>query len=298
VLPFFFQEMKRTISHLIPGTDAGNASEDGAFFTGKVAIITGASSGIGKAIALDLARRRATVILASRNGKELISVRDEIFQSGGKAIAIPTDVREEEACKSLVEETLNACGQIDILVNNAGISMNAGIGEVNTEVLRSLMETNFWGTVHCTKFALTHILERKGSIVGISSISGLTPLPGRSGYVASKHAMNGFLETLRVEYLHKELHVMLVHPGFTRSNIRYSALDKDGATLSTSPFNEEGLMSAERVAREVSLGLRYRKKNLILSTEGRLITWVYRRMPNLAERLIHWEMNDIDKQMG
>jgi short-subunit dehydrogenase len=182
-------------------------------------------------------------------------------------------------------------GGIDILVNNAGISMHANFGEVRLNVLKQVMDTNFWGTVYCTKYALPHLLERQGSIIGISSICGITPLPGRSGYAASKHAMDGFMESLRAENIPHGLHVMLVHPGFTRSNIRYQALDKDGHAQAYSPLNEDLLMPAERVAREVIEGIWLRKKNLILSPEGKLITWIYQRMPNLAERLIYREMN-------
>lgn len=168
--------------------------------------------------------------------------------------------------------------------------MRANFLDVGLDVLMKIMNTNFWGTVYCTKFALPHILKQKGSVVGISSICGITPLPGRTGYAASKHAMNGFLDSLRLENNSDDLHVMLVHPGFTSSNIRNVALNSMGQPQIESPLEEEKLMPAERVAKEVVSGIVYRKKNITLTTEGRLITWIYRHMPNLADRLISGEM--------
>ena len=259
-------------------------------FQNKVVVITGASSGIGKAIAREFAERRAIVVLASRNESKLRALESEFISNGVRAMVFPTDVTDEEQCKSLIEGTVNTFGKIDILINNAGISMRANFLDVGLDVLKKLMNTNFWGTVYCTKFALPHILKQKGSVVGISSICGITPLPGRTGYVASKHAMNGFLETLRLENNTADLHVMLVHPGFTSSNIRNVALNYLGEPQIETPLEEEKLMPAERVAKEVVSGIVYRKKNITLTTEGRLITWIYRHMPNLADRLIYGEM--------
>lgn len=267
-----------------------NSEDEQDFFQNKVVVVTGASSGIGRAIAREFAERRAIVVLASRNESTLKTLVSEFISNGGTAMAFPTDVTDEEQCKSLIEGTVNTFGKIDILVNNAGISMRANFLDLEVDVLKKIMNTNFWGTVYCTKFALPHILKQKGSVVGISSICGITPLPGRTGYVASKHAMNGFLESLRLENNTDDLHVMLVHPGFTSSNIRNVALNNLGEPQIETPLEEEKLMPAERVAKEVISGIVYRKKNITLTTEGRLITWIYRHMPNLADRLIYGEM--------
>ena len=267
-----------------------HTEEEQKSFQHKVAVVTGASSGIGRAIARELAERGAIVVLASRNESALSALMSELIRNGGTAMAFPTDVSDEEQCKSLIEGTVSAFGKIDILVNNAGISMRANFLDAGVDVLKKIMNTNFWGTVYCTKFALPYILKQKGSIVGISSICGITPLPGRTGYVASKHAMNGFLESLRLENCTDGLHVMLVHPGFTSSNIRNVALNNLGEAQIETPLEEEKLMPAERVAKEVVSGIIYKKKSITLTTEGRLITWIYRHMPHLADRLIFGEM--------
>lgn len=291
--------MKRSISTYV--TDRGwefpylrivreQTEVQSGVFQKKVVIITGASSGIGRAIALKFADKGAVVVLASRNEKALNTLRAEISHNGGSAMVFQTDVRKEKQCKSLIETTIETYGKIDILINNAGISMRANFRDVQINVLKKVMDTNYWGTVYCTKYALPYILSEKGSVVGISSICGITPLPGRTGYAASKHAMDGFLGSLRLEHNSDHLHVMLVHPGFTTSNIRNVALNSMGVPQLETPLAEDKLMPAERVANEVALGIINRKKNLTLTNEGRLITWIYRHLPNLAERLIYGEM--------
>jgi short-subunit dehydrogenase len=258
-------------------------------FRNKVAIITGASSGIGRSIALELASRGVSVMLASRTEEDLVTVQQEIQNFGGIASRYVVDVRDESRCRELVEATYKLFKRIDFLINNAGISMRANFHEVDMEVLRRVMETNFWGSVYCSRYALPHILETSGSIVGISSICGVTPLPGRSGYSASKHALDGFLESLRLEYRKTDLHIMLVHPGYTTSNIRHVALNKIGEPHDESHLDEEKLMPSEEVAREVVAGIASRRRDLVLTREGRFITWIYRRRPQIAERLLYRE---------
>ncbi len=258
-------------------------------FRKKVAIITGASSGIGRSIALEMASRGVSVMLASRTEKDLLAVRQEIEDRGGRASLFVVDVRDENRCRELVEATFNRFQRIDFLINNAGISMRANFNEVDMDVLRRVMETNFWGSVYCSRYALPYILKTRGSIVGISSICGVTPLPGRSGYSASKHALDGFLESIRLEYRNTGVHIMLVHPGYTTSNIRSVALNKKGKPHEESHLEEHKLMSAEKVAREVVAGIASRRRDLVLTREGRIITWIYRRRPQIAERLLYRE---------
>ena len=260
------------------------------FFVDKVAIVTGSSSGIGRAIALQLANLGAKVVLASRCTIKNEVWQDEISRMGTEAHVVHTDVTHAEQCKQLIDSTIERFGKIDYLINNAGISMRANFNETNVKVLEAVMETNFWGSVYCTKYALPHILKRGGSIVGMSSICGTTPLPGRTGYSASKHALDGFMKSLRVENKSQKLHVMLVHPGFTRSNIRNTALDKNGMPQKENPLDESKLMSADHVAKEVALGIINRKKNITLGIEGKVITWLHKLLPSMAETMIYRSM--------
>lgn len=258
----------------------------------KVVIITGASSGIGKACALECARRKAKVVLAARNIEKLEKVTQEIQTMGGHhPLYIKTDVTQETDCKHLVAETIKHFGKIDILVNNAGIAMRALFKDVNLDVLRNVMDVNFWGTVYCTKFALPHLLETKGSVVGVISIAGYMGLPGRTGYGASKYAVRGFLSTLRVENLKTGLHVLVVAPGFTASNIRTTSLTANGQPQGKSPRNEGKMMSAEECAKHIINATIKRKRELILTfKEGKLTVWLSKWFPSLLDKLAYKHM--------
>ncbi|TRX66109.1 SDR family oxidoreductase [Carboxylicivirga sp. M1479] len=252
----------------------------------KVIIITGASSGIGLACAREFAQRGAKLAIAARSVDKLAEIEQELKSNGHEVIAVGTDVSIEADCKHLVSETLKAYGRIDILVNNAGISMRARFEDADLNVLKQLMDVNFWGTVYCTKYALPSILENKGSVVGISSIAGYVGLPGRSGYSASKFAMQGFLETIRIENLKKDLHVLIAAPGFTASNVRKVALTADGSNQGVTPRKEEKMMSAEEVAVHLAHAILKRKRTLILTfLEGKFTVFLKKIAPRLLEKL-------------
>lgn len=236
----------------------------------KVAIITGASSGIGKACALELAREGYNIAIAARNIDKLNITKQACEEIGVKAISVKCDVSVEDDCKKLIAETINAFGSINILVNNAGISMRAVFNDLDLEVLKQSMDINFWGMVYCTKYALPHLLKTKGSVVGVSSIAGFRGLPARTGYSASKFAMNGFLEALRTENLKTGLHVLTLCPGYTESNIRNTALTADGSQQGESPLNEGKLMTAQEVALHMIKAIKKRKKVLILTSIGKV----------------------------
>ena len=235
----------------------------------KVAVITGASSGIGKACALEMAREGYNIAIAARNIDKLNETKAECEKLGVKAISVKCDVSIEAECKNLIDETLKAFDQIDILVNNAGISMRAVFEDLNLNVLKQSMDINFWGMVYCTKYAIKHLIATKGTVVGVSSIAGFRGLPARTGYSASKFAMNGFLEALRTENLNTGLHVLTLCPGYTESNIRNTALTADGSQQGESPLNEGKLMTAQEVALQMIKAIKKRKKVLILTPMGK-----------------------------
>lgn len=252
----------------------------------KVIVITGSSSGIGEACAKVFAANGSKVVLAARNEKRLIQITQELLDNGSEAISIVTDVSVEEDCKKLIEKTINHFGKIDVLINNAGISMRAILNQVDTSVIRKVMDVNFFGTVYCTKYALPHVLKVQGSVVGVSSIAGYKGLPGRCAYSASKFAMQGFLESLRVENLKNKLHVLIACPGFTSSNIRNKALNKDGLVQSESPRDEQKMMEPEQVAKYIYKAVKKRQNSLVLTVNGKLTVFLNKLFPKLVDRLV------------
>ena len=257
---------------------------------GKVVIITGASSGIGEAMARLYTRMGAKVVLGARNEAKLALLTQIIRAEGGTATYIATDVTNEEDCKCLIAKAVKTFGGVDVLICNAGISMRASFDDVEMKVLHRVMDVNFWGTVYCAKYALPYLLASKGSLVGISSVAGLHGLPGRTGYSASKFAMTGLLETIRIENLKKGLHVMIACPGFTASNVRYSALTADGSVQGKTPREELKMMTAEEVARIVAVGIAKRKRLCLMEQEGRATHFLKKFAPSLLDRLFYWAM--------
>ena len=252
----------------------------------KVIIITGASSGIGKALAFALAKKGNKLVLAGRNKEKLNAVLQKMNEVNISTISIVTDVCKKEDCKNLIHKCITEFGRIDVLINNAGISMRALFNESDLEVIEKVMNTNFWGTVFCTKYALPYLLQSNGSLVGVSSIAGHIGLPERSAYSASKFAMNGFLESVRSENMENDLHVLIACPGFTASNIRKAALTKDGTPQKESPRNEQKMMTAEKVAKNIICAIDCKKDTLTLSINGKLAVWLNRFFPKLAKRLV------------
>jgi dehydrogenase/reductase SDR family member 7B len=253
----------------------------------KVVLITGASSGIGKALAVAFAAKGSKVMMGARSLEQLTEVGEEIRKAGGTVAWTKLDVTVQQDCEQFVEAAVKAFGRVDILINNAGISMRALFQDLEVGVIERLMQVNFFGTVYCTKAALDEIVKNKGSIVGISSIAGYRGLPGRTGYSASKFAMHGFLESLRTELLKKEVHVLLACPGFTESNIRKVALKADGSQQAETPLNESKLMSAEEVAAHIYNGVIRRKRTLTLTTQGRLTVFLNKWLPKFMDRMVY-----------
>lgn len=256
--------------------------------TKPVVIVTGASSGIGKACAERFGKAGMRVVITGRNAERLEATAQELRQQGIECLAVPCDAAKKEENERMVQRVVEEWGQIDILINNAGISMRALFEELDLSVIEQVMQINFFGTVYATKYALPYIIERQGSIVGVSSIAGYRGLPARTGYSASKFAMNGFLEALRTELLKKKVHVLTACPGFTASNIRNTALAKDGRPQGESPRDEKKLMSAEEVAEAIFKAVKKRKNTLVLTSQGKLTVFLNKWLPSkIMDKLVY-----------
>lgn len=254
----------------------------------KIVVITGASSGIGKALAYEFGKKGSKVVLAARNLASLEEIVTDLHKLGIQALSVQTDVTKENDCRNLITMTLEHFGQIDILINNAGISMRALFIDLQLDVMRRLMDTNYWGTVYCTKFAMPHLVKTSGSLVGVISIGGYIGMPGRSAYAASKFAVRGFMDTIRVENRKTGLHVLVVAPGFTTSNIRRTALLADGSAQGETPRDENHMMSAEKVASYVYKAIEKRKRHLVLTFyQGKLTVLFAKIFPKFVDKLVY-----------
>ncbi len=256
----------------------------------KVVVITGAASGIGKALAFECAKRGAKLSLADRNKEQLQAIEEELRKSGTEVISTETDVTREEDCKRFISNTISQFNRIDVLINNAGISMRALFEEVDLDVLKRVMDVNFWGAVYCTKYALPELLKTRGSVAGVSSIAGYKGLPGRTGYSASKFALQGFLEVVRIENMKRGLHVLIACPGFTSSNIRNAALAKDGSNQGESPRDEDKMMTPEEVARQICDAIEKRKHRLIMTSQGKMTVLLNKLFPKFMDKMVYNHM--------
>ncbi len=257
---------------------------------GKSVIVTGASSGIGEALACEYAALGAKVVLGARQEAKLQEVVKRIEATGGDATYVVVDVVDESQCKLLVDKAVESYGGVDILICNAGLSMRALFDDVDLEVLHRLMDVNFWGTVNCVKHALPYIQASKGSIVGVSSVAGLHGLPARTGYSASKYAMTGFLETIRIENLKKGVRVMIACPGFTASNVRFAALTADGQSQGETPRDEAKMMSAEEVARIIIRDTQRGVRLSLMEFNGRATHFVKKFFPAFLDKMFYSHM--------
>jgi NAD(P)-dependent dehydrogenase (short-subunit alcohol dehydrogenase family) len=255
-------------------------------YEGNAVVLTGASRGIGREMALQLAGQGARLALAARDGGELRELAAECERRGAEAVAIPTDVGEEPQCAALITRAVEAFGGLDTLINNAGISMWALFDQItDLAIFERIMRVNYLGSVWCTWYALPHLKESRGRIVAVSSMTGKTGVPTRSGYAASKHAMNGFFDTLRIELAGSGVSVTVACPDFVATGIRERAFGADGEPLGRSPVQESRVMTAETCALLILDGAAARRRELILSARGRLGLWLKLFAPGLVDRI-------------
>ena len=252
----------------------------------NVVLVTGGTSGIGRACALEFGRAGYRVVITGRDIVKLQVVASELASAGIEYLTVVADVGDIQAATRAVTETVNCFGRLDVLVNNAGLSMRAKFADVDIKVIEQLMQTNFFGTVYATKAALPHLVASKGTIVGISSIAGYRGLPGRTGYSASKFAMNGFLEALRTELLPQGVNVLTAAPGFTASNIRHTALLANGQAQRDSPRDEGKMMTSDEVAHHLRRAVEQRRRTLVLTSQGKLTVFLNKWLPSLTDKLV------------
>lgn len=251
----------------------------------KVIVITGGTDGIGRALVEQSLSSGAWVATCGRNADKLYQL--QASNPSAQLLTLVADVSKENDCRVFIQRVVDAFGRIDVLINNAGISMRALFKEIDLEVIRQVMDINFYGSVYCTRFAMEALIRSKGMIVGISSIAGYRGLPGRSGYSASKFALQGWLESIRTELIDEGVHVMWVSPGFTTSNIRQVALNKEGEKQGETPMDESKMMPADVCAQHILNAMEKRKRTLVLTITGKRTVFLNKFFPAWADRLAH-----------
>ena len=255
-------------------------------YTGKTVLITGASTGIGRALALELARAGARLALNARDAARLSATAAECAAHGAEVLTVPGDVAVPADCRTLVARTVERFGALDVLVNNAGVTMWARFDQLaGLEGLERLLAVNYLGAARVTAAALPHLKSARGLIVAVASIAGLTGVPERTGYAASKHAMVGFFESLRIELRGSGVGVTIVAPDFVKSELHKAALGPDGRPLGKTPMDEPRIMTSEQCAHLMMHAMRRRQRLLITSRRGRLGRWARLVAPGLVDSL-------------
>jgi short-subunit dehydrogenase len=255
-------------------------------FKDHVIVITGASDGIGAELARQLAPFKPKLVLAARRREALDVVAKECEAKGAQTLIVPTDVSIEADCRALIAKTVERFGGIDAIVNNAGVSMQAKFADIeDTSVYENLMRINLMGSLWPTHAALPHLTKSKGLIVAVSSLAGLVGVPERTTYCATKFAQTGFFEALRVELAPEGVDVCLVYPGVVLTNIRVHGWNAKGERLGSSGLDEAGAMTVEECARLIVEGMAARKRDLVMTTKGKLGRWLKLIAPNVVDNL-------------
>ncbi|HKJ27728.1 MAG TPA: SDR family oxidoreductase [Anaerolineales bacterium] len=252
----------------------------------NVVVLTGASSGIGCELAFQLAVQGAWLALAARNAEELDQVATHCREIGGRVIAVPTDVTDRQQVEAMVGAAAAEYGRIDTLINNAGISMWTYFEDVEElAIIEKIMQVNYMGSVNCTYYALPYLKASQGRLVAVSSLAGKTGVPTRSGYAASKHAMVGFFDSLRIELQKDRVSVTLIYPGFVPTQIRIRALTGSGEALGVEPVQTDKAMSAVECARLIVPAVANRKRELIMTARGKIGQYVKLLAPRLVDQV-------------
>ena len=257
-----------------------------AVFRDKIVVITGASAGIGLELARRLSLEGAALVLAARNAALLEGAASACRTLGARVLAVPTDVAEKDECRKLIEVAVSEFGRLDVLVNNAGISMHARFDEIgDIEAADRIMRINYLGAVYCTWYALPHLKRSRGYIVAVSSLTGKTGVPMRTLYAATKHAMAGFFDSLRIELKRDGVGVTVVYPGFVATDIAERALGPDGRLLGTRPVAKHAVMTVEECVDRMLSAMRTRRRELVMTRRARIGQIVKVLAPAAVDRL-------------
>ena len=252
----------------------------------NVVAITGASKGIGAELARQLAAQGARLVLAARNEKELEAVARDCRDAGASVLCVRADVANERDCQAIVAGAVLAFGRLDTLVNNAGVSMWARFEDIeDMSILERIMQVNYMGAVYCTRHALPHLRQSRGRIVGVASIAGMVGVPTRTGYAASKHAMRGFFDSLRIELDGSGVTVTMIYPDFVSTGIRENASGPDGKPIMLSPVKEGEVMSVEVCARRIVKAISRREREVVMTARGKMGLWLKLLAPALIDRM-------------
>jgi short-subunit dehydrogenase len=256
-------------------------------FESSVVILTGASRGIGRAVALQLADQRAKLVLASRSPDLLQETAQACSQvAGAEVLAVPTDVSDPAQGRALVEQAIGRFGRIDMLVNNAGVSMWARFDEVkDLSLFEKMLRTNYLGSLYCTYYALPYLKQTRGRIVGVGSLASKAGVPYRSGYAASKHAMTGFFDSLRIELEGTGVSVTMVYPGFVATGSQGRGFGADGKPIGTAPVQMEKMMTADECAAIILRSAEKRQREEVMTLRGKLGQWIKLIAPGLVDRI-------------
>jgi len=249
-------------------------------------ILTGASEGIGRALALALAARKARIVLAARDASRLETLARECRAAGGEAHAVPADVANAHDCEWLIAESVRALGGIDVLVNNAGITMWSRFDALkDLDVFERLLEVNYLAPVRLTSLALPHLKQSRGLMVAVASLAGLTGVPERTAYAGSKHALIGFCDSLRIELAGSGVDVSVMAPDFVVTETHKRAMGPDGEPLGESPMQQSRIMTAADCATRIIRGIEKRERLVLMTARGKVGRWLKLIAPSMIDRI-------------
>jgi NAD(P)-dependent dehydrogenase (short-subunit alcohol dehydrogenase family) len=254
-------------------------------FEDHVVVVTGASSGMGREMAHQLAGQGAWLTLASQDERRLAAVTEVCRRGRGRVLAVPTDVSDPAQCERLIARTVAEYGRLDTLVNNAGITMWTKFDELeDLTILDRLMRVNYLGAAYCTHAAIPHLKKTRGRLVAVSSISGKLGVPYRTGYVASKHAVTGFFDALRIELAEHGVTVTVACPNFVATETHKRAFGADGRPLGESPVQAADVMPADAAARAILAAAAARKREIVMTSKARAGVWLRMIAPGFIDR--------------